>query len=49
MLLLQIYAYNAIMENFLFCGPELEQAKWQTDQTLLDWNEWRVEWMKKRS
>ncbi|XP_036446129.1 RUS1 family protein C16orf58 homolog [Colossoma macropomum] len=25
----------------------LERAKWQTDQTLLDWDEWRVEWRKK--
>uniref|UniRef100_A0A8B9LTU7 Zgc:162613 n=1 Tax=Astyanax mexicanus TaxID=7994 RepID=A0A8B9LTU7_ASTMX len=27
----------------------LEQAKWQTDRTLLDWDEWRVEWRKKSS
>uniref|UniRef100_A0A3B4DYG7 RUS family member 1 n=1 Tax=Pygocentrus nattereri TaxID=42514 RepID=A0A3B4DYG7_PYGNA len=24
-----------------------ERAKWQTDRTLLDWDEWRVEWRKK--
>ncbi|XP_017570953.1 RUS1 family protein C16orf58 homolog [Pygocentrus nattereri] len=25
----------------------IERAKWQTDRTLLDWDEWRVEWRKK--
>ncbi|XP_062841028.1 RUS1 family protein C16orf58 homolog [Trichomycterus rosablanca] len=25
----------------------LEEAKWRTDRTLLDWNEWRAEWRKK--
>uniref|UniRef100_A0AAY4DDC4 Uncharacterized protein n=1 Tax=Denticeps clupeoides TaxID=299321 RepID=A0AAY4DDC4_9TELE len=25
----------------------LDEARWQTDRTLLDWNEWRVEWRKK--
>ncbi|XP_076852171.1 RUS family member 1 [Brachyhypopomus gauderio] len=24
----------------------LDQAGWQTDRTLLDWNEWRVDWKK---
>uniref|UniRef100_A0A8C1V1G9 Zgc:162613 n=1 Tax=Cyprinus carpio TaxID=7962 RepID=A0A8C1V1G9_CYPCA len=37
---------NQIFQTFL---KELDQAKWHTDQTLLDWNEWRVEWSKKRS
>lgn len=37
---------NHIFQTFL---KELDQAKWQTDRTLLDWNEWRVEWSKKRS
>lgn len=37
---------NHIFHTFL---KELDQAKWQTDWTLLDWNEWRVEWSKKRS
>ncbi|XP_016092025.1 RUS family member 1 [Sinocyclocheilus grahami] len=37
---------NQIFQTFL---KELDQAKWQTDWTLLDWNEWRVEWSKKRS
>uniref|UniRef100_A0A673NH01 RUS1 family protein C16orf58 homolog n=1 Tax=Sinocyclocheilus rhinocerous TaxID=307959 RepID=A0A673NH01_9TELE len=37
---------NQIIQTFL---KELDQAKWQTDWTLLDWNEWRVEWSKKRS
>ncbi|KAI4887702.1 hypothetical protein NFI96_025022 [Prochilodus magdalenae] len=27
----------------------LEQARWHTDRTLLDWDEWRVEWRKKSS
>uniref|UniRef100_A0A673VVK2 RUS family member 1 n=1 Tax=Salmo trutta TaxID=8032 RepID=A0A673VVK2_SALTR len=27
----------------------LEVAGWQTSRTLLDWNEWRVEWKKKSS
>ncbi|MCJ8739018.1 hypothetical protein PDJAM_G00042300 [Pangasius djambal] len=27
----------------------LEKAGWQTDRTLLDWDEWRVEWRKKGS
>uniref|UniRef100_A0A4W4G751 RUS family member 1 n=1 Tax=Electrophorus electricus TaxID=8005 RepID=A0A4W4G751_ELEEL len=27
----------------------LERAGWQTDRTLLDWNEWRVDWRKKIS
>ncbi|XP_056111190.1 RUS1 family protein C16orf58 homolog isoform X1 [Rhinichthys klamathensis goyatoka] len=37
---------DQIFDTFL---KELDQAKWQTDRTLLDWNEWRVEWRKKRS
>ncbi|XP_067231106.1 RUS1 family protein C16orf58 homolog isoform X3 [Chanodichthys erythropterus] len=37
---------DQIFQTFL---KELDQAKWQTDRTLLDWNEWRVEWRKKRS
>uniref|UniRef100_A0A8C1B5K1 RUS family member 1 n=2 Tax=Cyprinus carpio TaxID=7962 RepID=A0A8C1B5K1_CYPCA len=37
---------DQIFQTFL---KELDQAKWQTDWTLLDWNEWRVEWSKKRS
>lgn len=37
---------NQIFHTFL---KELDQAKWHTDRTLLDWNEWRVEWSKKRS
>ncbi|XP_067272911.1 RUS1 family protein C16orf58 homolog [Pseudorasbora parva] len=36
---------DQIFHTFL---KELDQAKWQTDRTLLDWNEWRVEWRKKR-
>ncbi|KAL2100960.1 hypothetical protein ACEWY4_002721 [Coilia grayii] len=27
----------------------LKEAKWLTDRTLLDWNEWRVDWRKKMS
>ncbi|KAG7334677.1 hypothetical protein KOW79_001273 [Hemibagrus wyckioides] len=27
----------------------LEKAGWQTDRTLLDWDEWRAEWRKKSS
>ncbi|XP_051569740.1 RUS family member 1-like isoform X1 [Myxocyprinus asiaticus] len=37
---------DEIFQTFL---KELNKAKWQTDRTLLDWNEWRVEWSKKRS
>lgn len=37
---------DEIFQTFL---KELDRAKWQTDRTLLDWNEWRVEWTKKRS
>lgn len=37
---------DQIFQTFL---KELNHAKWQTDRTLLDWNEWRVEWKKKRS
>ncbi|XP_031428380.1 RUS1 family protein C16orf58 homolog isoform X1 [Clupea harengus] len=28
---------------------DLNEARWHTDRTLLDWNEWRVDWRKKMS
>lgn len=45
-----IYIYTHFL-NCFFCLflTELDQAKWHTDRTLLDWNEWRVEWNKKRT
>ncbi|XP_043084643.1 RUS1 family protein C16orf58 homolog [Puntigrus tetrazona] len=42
-------SHKMIDQIFLTFLKELDQAKWQTDRTLLDWNEWRVEWSKKRS
>ncbi|XP_057201806.1 RUS1 family protein C16orf58 homolog [Triplophysa rosa] len=42
-------SHKMIDQIFRMFLKELEQVKWQTDQTLLDWNEWRVEWRKKRS
>uniref|UniRef100_A0A671KG75 RUS1 family protein C16orf58 homolog n=1 Tax=Sinocyclocheilus anshuiensis TaxID=1608454 RepID=A0A671KG75_9TELE len=42
-------SHKMINQNFQTFLKELDQAKWQTDWTLLDWNEWRVEWSKKRS
>lgn len=37
---------DQIFQPFL---KALEVAGWQTSRTLLDWNEWRVEWKKKSS
>ncbi|CAM4366809.1 unnamed protein product [Leuciscus chuanchicus] len=42
-------SHKMIDQIFYTFLKELDQAKWQTDRTLLDWNEWRVEWRKKRS
>ncbi|XP_066498532.1 RUS1 family protein C16orf58 homolog isoform X2 [Hoplias malabaricus] len=37
---------DRIFQSFI---TGLERAKWETDRTLLNWNEWRVEWRKKRN
>ncbi|KAL0993295.1 hypothetical protein UPYG_G00105790 [Umbra pygmaea] len=45
-----VYESHKLMDHIFppfFKG--LERAGWQTSRTLLDWDEWRVEWKTKRS